>query len=136
MLSYEYLARQVPVLEGVRPDQIPFDSSSQPMARNFARSGFRLEPSSSRQMSPDSAMDILQSHSSGKPVGVYIAPPEAMHGFSITTIALALIIKASTRNSVIYLPKFARARTNPDHSYYYMNSLTLDNCFPGLAGAQ
>jgi len=73
-----YPASQVRILEGVLPDQIPFDEliqGNEPVILRGLVSSWGLVQAG--KVSPDSAMEILQNHSSGKPVGVYVAPPEA-----------------------------------------------------------
>ena len=70
--------KPVRILEGVRPDQIPFDTlfeANEPVILRGLVSDWGLVQAG--KVSPGNAMDVLQSHSSGQPVGVYIAPPES-----------------------------------------------------------
>ena len=127
------LAKQIPVLEGVRPDQIPFDklfAANGPVILRGLVSDWSLVQAG--KLSPDSAMDMLQSHSSGQPVGVYIAPPATKARFFYNDDCTGFNYQSKhTKLSEIFA-QIRESKTNPDRYYYYMNSLTLDNCFPGL----
>ena len=127
------LAKQIPVLEGVRPDQIPFDklfAANGPVILRGLVSDWSLVEAG--KLSPDNAMDMLQSHSSGQPVGVYIAPPATKARFFYNDDCTGFNYQSKhTKLSEIFA-QIRESKTNPDRDYYYMNSLTLDNCFPGL----
>ncbi|MDG1706989.1 MAG: cupin-like domain-containing protein [Porticoccaceae bacterium] len=128
-----YLDGQVPVLEGVKPDQIPFDqlfAAEGPIILRGLVSDWSLVKAG--EQSPGKAMEILQSHSSKKPVGVYIAPPEAEARFFYNQDCTGFNYQSKYLQLSDIFAQIREAENNPDHSYYYMNSLTLDNCFPGL----
>jgi len=128
-----YLDGQVPVLEGIKPDQIPFDqlfAAEGPIILRGLVSDWSLVKAG--EQSPGKAMEILQSHSSKKPVGVYIAPPEAEARFFYNQDCTGFNYQSKYLQLSDIFAQIREAENNPDHSYYYMNSLTLDNCFPGL----
>ena len=128
-----YLDGQVPVLEGVKPDQIPFDqlfAAEGPIILRGLVSDWSLVKAG--EQSPGKAMEILQSHSSKKPMGVYIAPPEAEARFFYNQDCTGFNYQSKYLQLSDIFAQIREAENNPDHSYYYMNSLTLDNCFPGL----
>jgi hypothetical protein len=128
-----YLDGQVPVLEGVKPDQIPFEqlfAAEGPIILRGLVSDWSLVKAG--EQSPGKAMEILQSHSSKKPVGVYIAPPEAEARFFYNQDCTGFNYQSKYLQLSDIFAQIREAENNPDHSYYYMNSLTLDNCFPGL----
>ncbi len=128
-----YLDGQVPVLEGVKPDQIPFDqlfAAEGPIILRGLVSDWSLVKAG--EQSPGKAMEILQSHSSKKPVGVYIAPPEAEARFFYNQDCTGFNYQSKYLQLSDIFAQIRETENNPDHSYYYMNSLTLDNCFPGL----
>jgi len=128
-----YLDGQVPVLEGVKPDQIPFDqlfAAEGPIILRGLVSDWSLVKAG--EQSPGKAMEILQSHSSKKPVGVYITPPEAEARFFYNQDCTGFNYQSKYLQLSDIFAQIREAENNPDHSYYYMNSLTLDNCFPGL----
>jgi len=131
-----YLDGQVPVLEGIKPDQIPFDqlfAAEGPIILRGLVSDWSLVKAG--EQSPGKAMEILQSHSSKKPVGVYIAPPEAEARFFYNQDCTGFNYQSKYLQLSDIFAQIREAENNPDHSYYYMNSLTLDNCFPGLRAA-
>jgi len=124
------------VLEGVKPDQIPFDqlfAAEGPIILRGLVSDWSLVKAG--EQSPGKAMEILQSHSSKKPVGVYIAPPEAEARFFYNQDCTGFNYQSKYLQLSDIFAQIREAENNPDHSYYYMNSLTLDNCFPGLRAA-
>ena len=128
-----YLDGQVPVLEGVKPDQIPFEqlfAAEGPIILRGLVSDWSLVKAG--EQSPGKAMEILQSHSSKKPVGVYIAPPEAEARFFYNQDCTGFNYQSKYLQLSAIFAQIRETENNPDHSYYYMNSLTLDNCFPGL----
>ncbi|MDC0953040.1 cupin-like domain-containing protein [Porticoccaceae bacterium] len=128
-----YLDGQVPVLEGVKPDQIPFEqlfAAEGPIILRGLVSDWSLVKAG--EQSPGKAMEILQSHSSKKPVGVYIAPPEAEARFFYNQDCTGFNYQSKYLQLSDIFAQIREAENNPDHSYYYMNSLTLDSCFPGL----
>ena len=124
------------MLEGVKPDQIPFDqlfAAEGPIILRGLVSDWSLVKAG--EQSPGKAMEILQSHSSKKPVGVYIAPPEAEARFFYNQDCTGFNYQSKYLQLSDIFAQIREAENNPDHSYYYMNSLTLDNCFPGLRAA-
>lgn len=126
-------SNQVRVLEGVRPDQIPFDAlfaANEPVILRGLVSDWALVQAG--QLSSDRAMDELQRHSSGKPVGVYIAPAETNARFFYNDDCTGFNYQSKHTELSNIFAEIRESRDNPDRSYYYMNSLTLDNCFPGL----
>ena len=121
------------MLEGVKPDQIPFEqlfAAEGPIILRGLVSDWSLVKAG--EQSPGKAMEILQSHSSKKPVGVYIAPPEAEARFFYNQDCTGFNYQSKYLQLSDIFAQIREAENNPDHSYYYMNSLTLDNCFPGL----
>ena len=129
------LDKKARVIEGVRPDQIPFDelfNANQPVILRGLVSGWGLVKAG--KVSPDNAMDVLQNHSSGKPVGVYVAPPESNARFFYNDDCSGFNYASQHRELSDIFAQIRDNKNSPsaDQSYLYMNSLTLDNCFPGL----
>ena len=121
------------MLEGVKPDQIPFEqlfAAEGPIILRGLVSDWSLVKAG--EQSPGKAMEILQSHSSKKPVGVYIAPPEAEARFFYNQDCTGFNYQSKYLQLSDIFAQIREEENNPDHSYSYMNSLTLDNCFPGL----
>jgi hypothetical protein len=124
---------KVRVIEGVRPDQIPFDElfqSNQPIILRGLVSDWGLVKAGN--VSPETAMDVLQSHNSGNPVGVYVAPPESKARFFYNDDCSGFNYASQHRELSDIFSQIRDNQNNPNHPYLYMNSLTLDNCFPGL----
>ena len=128
-----HVESQVSVLEGVKPDQIPFDKLLQadgPVILRGLVSDWGLVQAG--KQSPDNAMQMLQSHSSGKPVGVYIAPPETKARFFYNHDCTGFNYQSKYLELAEIFAQIRDNKNNPERSYCYMNSLTLDECFPGL----
>ena len=124
---------KVRVIEGVRPDQIPFDElfqSNQPIILRGLVSDWGLVKAGN--VSPETAMDVLQSHNSGNSVGVYVAPPESKARFFYNDDCSGFNYASQHRELSDIFSQIRDNQNNPNHPYLYMNSLTLDNCFPGL----
>ncbi|MDP6198270.1 MAG: cupin-like domain-containing protein [Porticoccaceae bacterium] len=128
-----YSSSQVRVLEGVRPDQIPFDelfSTNKPVILRGLVSDWALVKEG--QVSPSSAMDLLESQSNGKPVRAFVASPEAKARFFYNDNGTGFNYQSKLLDLGEVFNQIRQSKDDPDRSYYYMNSLTLDNCFPGL----
>ena len=127
------LKNQVRVLEGVGPDQIPFDElfeANEPVILRGLASDWGLVQAG--KVSPDTAMETLQSHSSGKLVGVYIAPPETKARFFYNDDCSGFNYESKHLELGEVFTQIRDNKNNPERAYCYMNSLTLDECFPGL----
>ena len=129
------LDKKARVIEGVRPDQIPFEelfNANQPVILRGLVSDWGLVKAG--KVSPDNAMDVLQNHSSGKPVGVYVAPPESNARFFYNDDCSGFNYASQHRELSDIFAQIRDNKNSPsaEQSYLYMNSLTLDNCFPGL----
>jgi len=128
-----YIENQVRILEGVKPDQIPYDElflANQPVILRGLVSDWELVRAG--KQSPDTAMQMLQNHSSGKPVGVYIAPPETKARFFYNDDGTGFNYQSKYMELGDIFAQIRDNQNNPDRSYYYMNSLTMDECFPEL----
>lgn len=127
------LKSQVRVLEAVRPDQIPFDElfqANEPVILRGLVSDWELVKAG--RESPDNAMQLLQNYSTDNPVGVYVAPPESKARFFYNDDCTGFNYQSKHKPLSEIFAQIRDSKNNPDRSYYYMNSLTLDNCFPGL----
>ena len=114
-------SNQVRVLEGVRPDQIPFDelfAANEPVILRGLVSDWELVQAG--QLSSDRAMDELQRHSSGKPVGVYIAPAESNARFFYNDDCTGFNYQSKHTELSNIFAEIRESRDNPDRSYYYM----------------
>lgn len=124
---------QVQILEGVTPDKIPFDSlfeANAPVILRGLVSDWELTQAG--QKSPEKAMDLLQHHSNGKPVGVYIAPPETRARFFYNDDCSGFNYESRHMPLEEIFKQIKANKDKPNRPYCYMNSLTIDQCFPKL----
>jgi hypothetical protein len=123
----------VRVLEGVVPDQIPFDEllqANEPVILRGLVSHWKLVKAG--QASPERAMELLDRHSTGRPVGVYIAPSDTNARFFYNDDCTGFNYAHKSIDLGEILAQIRANQDDPSHPYYYMNSLTLDEHFPGL----
>ena len=128
-----YSNNQVRILEGVRPDKIPFNelfAANKPVILRGLVSDWALVKAG--KVSPNNAMDLLQSQSNGKPVRAFIAPPEAKARFFYNENGTGFNYQSKLLDLADVFNQIRQSKDDPDRSFYYMNSLTLDSCFPGL----
>ena len=103
------MENSVKILENISPDSIPFDmlfKANRPVILKGLVSGWRLVKAG--KVSAQKAMDVLLSHSSGKPVGVYIGAPETKARFFTIRIAQGLITRVNTLRWATFFCKFAK----------------------------
>ncbi|MEH6592316.1 MAG: cupin-like domain-containing protein [Halioglobus sp.] len=121
------------ILEGVTPDQVPFDDlleANEPVILRGLVSNWELVKAG--KASPEKAMERLESHSTGKPVGVYIAPSETNARFFYNDDCTGFNYEHKRVDLGDILAQIRANQGDPDRPYCYMNSLTLDEHFPGL----
>jgi len=128
-----HVDNQVQILEGVKPNKIPFaelSQANQPVILRGLVSDWSLVQAGKE--SPDKAMDMLQSHASDKPVGVYIAPPESNARFFYNEDCTGFNYQSKYLQLADIFTQIRQGINETNHPYYYMNSLTMNECFPGL----
>lgn len=128
-----HVENQVRILEGVKPNRIPFaelSQANQPVILRGLVSDWSLVQVGKE--SPDKAMDMLQDHATDKPVGVYIAPPETNARFFYNEDCTGFNYQSKYLQLADIFSHIRQGMNEPDHPYYYMNSLTMNECFPGL----
>ncbi len=124
---------KVRVIEGVVPDQVPYEDlleANEPVILRGLVSDWDLVKAG--RESPEAAMAMLERHSNGRPVGHFFAPPEIGGRFFYNDECTGFTY--DFRNAEL-TDVFAQIRANeskPDHPYLYIQSLVLDECFPGL----
>jgi Cupin-like domain len=126
---------KVRVIEGATPEQIPFAQlfeANEPVILKGLVANWGLVKAG--QDSPETAMQQLEAHYSGKPVGVFIGAPEIKARFFYNDDCTGLNFD-SKRTSLNAIFEQIRAIKNPiEHPYFYINSLNIDDAFPGLRG--
>ena len=127
------LANTVRTIEGATPDQIPFDDfldANEPVILRGLASGWKLVEAG--RNSTEKAMEVLEKHSSGRPVGVYVAPSDAEARFFYNDDCTGFNYEHKSGDLGEIFAQVRSGKGKPDHPYLYMNSLTLDENFPGL----
>lgn len=123
----------VRILENVVPDQIPFDElldANEPVILRGLVADWQLVKDG--KVSPKKAMESLERYSNGSPVGVYIAPSETNARFFYNSDCTGFNYEHKRVDLSEIFAKIRANQDDADHPYCYMNSLTLDEQFPGL----
>lgn len=126
-------ADKVRILEGVVPDRIPFDelfATNGPVILRGLVADWDLVKAG--RESPDKAMEFVESRSGGRPVSFFVAPPDINGRFFYNEDCSGF--NYETRSADIS-EVFAKIRANKgksEHPYLYIQSLILDQFFPGL----
>lgn len=121
------------VIEGVEPDKIPFDElfeANEPvLLRGLAKSWALVQAGLE---SPDKAMTLLENHSSGQPIRLFSAPAEIKARFFYNEDCSGFNF-TNKRASLSEIFENIRSNKNkPEHPYFYINSLHVEEGFPGL----
>lgn len=127
------LAKNIRVMEGVQPDKIPFDElfeANEPVILRGLVSDWSLVKAG--KVSAENAMDMLQLQNTGKPVRVFTAPAETNARFFYNDDLTGFNYQSKQVELGQVFAKIREGKNTPDHPYYYMNSLTMDECFPSL----
>ncbi len=123
----------VRVLEGVAPDQIPFDElfdANEPVILRGLVSNWELVKVG--KDSPEKAMTLLESRYSGRPVGLSIAPPDINGRFFYNDDCTGFNFESKSVELGEIFAQIRANKNNTEHPYLYIQSLVLDENFPGL----
>ena len=126
-------AKTVRVLEGVSPQRIPFDElleANRPTVLPGLASDWELVRAG--LASPEKAMALLERYSAGKPVGYFVAPPEAQARFSYNRECTGFNYATRSAPPADILAQIRANTPGGEHPYVYIQSLALDEHFPGL----
>lgn len=119
------------VMQGVRPDRIPFDElfeGAEPVVLRGLASDWPLV-----KAGPDGIMDTLAAGYDGKPVIVYEGEA-SMHGrYAYNDDLSGFNYRAERRNLNEVFERINALDASSPQSYFYMNSIVFDQSFPGLA---
>lgn len=122
------------VVEGVKPDQIPFDelfAGNEPVLMRGLTTDWPLVRAAAR--SPKNVMELMGGFYDKKPVIVY-AGKAGMHGdFGYNEAMTGFNYEAKRLDLIEVLDLIERNFNEDEHPYYYMNSILLDETFPGLS---
>lgn len=125
--------KAIRVLEGVTPDQVPFGElleANQPTILKGVASDWTLVQAG--KASPEKAMALLERHSAGKTVGYFVAPPEVNARFSYNQECTGFNYETRSAAVADILAEIRDNQAGSEHPYLYIQSLVLDENFPGL----
>src|SRR6185436_8238348 len=128
------MSHQVRVIEGLRFDRIPFDelfAGNEPVLMRGLNSDWPLVQAARR--SPTEVMSLLAAHYNKKPVIVYVGDPGMGGRFSYNEALTGFNYQAERRDFIEVLERIRADLDREVHPYYYMNSLVMDESFPGLS---
>ncbi len=121
------------ILDGVTPDRIPFGElfeANRPTILKGLASNWELVQAGKE--SPEKAMALLERYSAGKPVGYFVAPPEVKARFSYNQECTGFNYETRSAPVTDILAEIRANETGGEHPYQYIQSLVLDENFPGL----
>ena len=128
------MSHHVRVIDGLRFDRIPFDelfAGNEPVLMRGLVADWPLVQAA--REAPSRVMDLLASNYTKKPVIVYVGDPEMRGRFSYNESLTGFNYRAERRDFTEVLDLIRADSGSEVHPYYYMNSLVVDQSFPGLA---
>jgi hypothetical protein len=128
------MSHQVRVIEGLRFDRIPFDelfAGNEPVLMRGLAADWPLVQAG--RESPAAVMEQLAAHYNRKPVIVYVGEPQMGGRFGYNESVTGFNYRSERRDFLEVLDRIRAELGDETHSYYYMNSLVVDQSFPGLA---
>ena len=128
------MSHQVSVIDGLRFDRIPFDelfAGSEPVLMRGLTADWPLVQAG--RQAPAAVMDQLAANYNKKPVIVYVGDPEMRGRFGYNESVTGFNYRAERHDFVEVLDRIRAELGSEVHSYYYMNSIVVDQSFPGLA---
>jgi len=129
------MSHQVRVIEELRFDRIPFDelfAGNEPVLMRGLTSDWPLVRAG--RQGPGAVMDQLAANYNRKPVIVYVGDAKMGGRFGYNESVTGFNYQAERRDFTDILERIrADMGSSAAHPYYYMNSLVVDQSFPGLA---
>ena len=128
------MAESARVIEGVEPDQIPYDdlfAGKEPVVIKGVAADWSLVRTG--QQSPKKVMEALAGHYNDKPVIVYVGEPDMQGRFAYDDTLTGFNYEAERRDLREVFDLISGGYDQDVHPYYYMNSIVLDETFPGLS---
>ena len=121
------------VIDGIEPDRIPFDdlfARNEPVLLRGLVSGWALVESGRQSL--EQALEYMADGYSGRPVRVYVGDPAIKARFGYNELCTGLNYRAETMNLLDVFRAIREDLNRSEHPYYYINSLTYEEGFPGL----
>lgn len=127
------IARKTQIIEGVAPDNIPYDALMQAQKPAILKGVARAWPIVLRgRESADAAIAYLKTFYNGKPVVGYTSAADVKRRFFYNDDATALNFEAKRVAFDAYLDRIRAAGEGPDAPYFYVGSTDLDHYLPGF----
>ncbi len=126
-------ATHIQAIEGVKPDQIPFESlfaAGEPVLMPGLVKDWPLTRAGRR--SAEEAMGLMREHYSGKPVVVYVGAPEIRGRFGYDESCTMFNFQSRSMGIPEVFDRIAAGFGSEEHPFYYINSLMYDDGFPNL----
>lgn len=128
------MSHPVRIIDGLRFDRIPFDelfAGNEPVLMRGLIADWPLVQEGRR--GADAVMDQLATHYNKKPVIVYVGDAAIRGRFGYNEAVTDFNYKSERRDLVEVLARIREDFASEVHPYYYMNSIVVDQSFPGLA---
>ena len=126
-------SKAVLTLEGVTPDNIPFDTlfkANQPVVMPGLAKDWPLVQAGLQSV--EATMQMLEEFDSGRPVGVFTAPPSAKGRFVYEQSRSGFNFESKRLPLLDVLSSIRDTLGKESHPYYYINSLVFHDGFPEL----
>jgi hypothetical protein len=130
------MSREVRVIEGVEPGQIPYDelfAGDEPVLLRGVAGGWPLVEAGRK--GPEAAMEMLAAHYDGRPVVAYVGEPSIGARYGYNEGLTGFNYRSEQCDFRDVLKAIASDFSRPEHPFYYMNSISVDETFPGLGAA-
>lgn len=130
------MARAIKVLQGIKYDCIPFDelfAGEEPVLLKGLVKDWPLVKAAGQ--SPHAVMDYLAVYYNDKPTITYIGEPGIKGRFAYNEDVTGFNFTSERYNLLDVLKLISANFGKKDHPYYYMNSIMVDESFPGMREA-
>jgi hypothetical protein len=128
------MSTPVRVIQGLDPGCIPYDelfAGNEPVLLRGIAAGWPLVEAARR--SPQAVMDLLAASYNRKPVIVYVGEPRMQGRFTYNDALTGFNYQAERRDLTEVLDRIRADFSSDEHAFYYMNSIVVDESFPGLS---
>jgi hypothetical protein len=127
------MARPAKVIEGVRFENIPFDrlfAGEEPVVLKGLVKDWPIVKAAGK--SPKAVMDYLASFYNDKPTITYIGEASIKGRFAYNEDLTGFNFSSERCNVLDVFKLIQQNVGNSEHPYYYMNSIMVDESFPGM----
>ncbi len=126
-------AKTVSVIEGVDPENIPFETlfkGNKPvLLRGLAKNWPLVQAG---KESPDKAMALLEGYNTGQPTRLFTAPADIKGRFFYNDECTGFNFSNESAKLIDIFENIRANKDKKEHPYFYINSLHVEEGFPGL----